>query len=218
MAVEFIGSFVPAGRRRPGQDAGLSRPGGRARCRGGIRQAADRLLGASAPDGLLVADEVLTTTSRLGAVVAQVPGLVAPTVAARQYATLAAFHQGRVAMHALTGVDAAADAAHQRRDRPVSPGQAAEFLEVVRRSWHARGPFDYRGEFYRVDGAAAPGTQRAGASRSTALASRADALRIGAAHADVYLLATAPASVIARRMAELRNLAASARQVAAHRR
>ena len=68
----------------------------------------DRLLvghSSSSPDGFSVANQVLTVTSELGVLLAHRPGFVSPTVAARQYATLEAFHPGRVAMHIISGGD-----------------------------------------------------------------------------------------------------------------
>jgi len=51
----------------------------------------DRVLVAhssSAPDGFIVADQVLNATSRLGVLLAHRPGFVAPTIAARKFATI----------------------------------------------------------------------------------------------------------------------------------
>ncbi len=58
------------------------------------------------PDGFVVADQMpATRTERLGVLLAHRPGFLAPTLAARSYATLDAFHPGRVAMHVITGGD-----------------------------------------------------------------------------------------------------------------
>src|SRR6185437_4042645 len=88
---------------------------------GGLHEEAgfDRLLvdcPAGSADPVAVANQVLTTTSGLGVLLAHRPGSVAPTIAARQFATLEAFHPGRVAMLVM----ADGDAAEQR------PGRAAE--------------------------------------------------------------------------------------------
>src|ERR1700728_3940653 len=104
MAIEFIGSLVngatvlSAAPEYPARMAGLHEESG-----------FDRLLvghSSSSPDGFAVAKQVLTTTSRLGVLLGHQPRFVAPTIAARQYATLEAFHPGRVAMHVITGDDA----------------------------------------------------------------------------------------------------------------
>ena len=75
----------------------------------------DRVLiahSSAMPDGFVVADQILSRTERLGVLLAHRPGFLAPTLAARSYATLDAFHPGRVAMHVITG----GDDADQQRD------------------------------------------------------------------------------------------------------
>src|SRR5512145_356113 len=52
---------------------------------------------SAAPDGFQVAAYAARETSRLGLLIAHRPGVVAPTVAARQFATLDHFSQGRAA-------------------------------------------------------------------------------------------------------------------------
>jgi len=60
---------------------------------------------SASPDGFTVADQVLSRTQRLGVLLAHRPGFVAPTYAARKFATLDAFQPGRVAIHHITGGD-----------------------------------------------------------------------------------------------------------------
>jgi len=109
---------------------------------------------ANSPDALVIANQVLTTTSGLGVLLATQPGLVAPTVAARQYATLDAFHPGRVAMYLTTSGDEAGRlSSGDGRDEAARYRRAQEFLQIVQRTWRSAEPFDYAGEFYRVAGA-----------------------------------------------------------------
>src|ERR1700722_16199227 len=55
------------------------------------------------PEGFQVAAYVLHETERLGVLLAHRPGFVAPTPAARRFATFDQFSGGRVAMHTITG-------------------------------------------------------------------------------------------------------------------
>jgi alkanesulfonate monooxygenase len=160
------------------------------------------------PDAFIVANQVLTTTSRLGVLVAQRPGLVAPTVAARQYATLEAFHRGRVAMHVTMGsgdagllgdADPGTGRARYRR--------ADEFLEVVKRTWSSCEPFDYGGEFYRVAGAMSAVRPSAGALPIYVAGGSGEAAETGGKHADVYALWDEPLTAMAERIAEVRAVA-----------
>jgi alkanesulfonate monooxygenase len=161
---------------------------------------------AASPDALIIANQVLTTTSGLGVLLATQPGLVAPTVAARQYATLNAFHPGRVAMYLTTGGDdasrlgdgdGAGDAARYRR--------AEEFLQVVERTWRSAEPFDYAGEFYRVAGATS--SVRPPGGVLPVYLGEAPAEPLAGQHADVVMFSDQPPAAVAERIAELRTAA-----------
>jgi alkanesulfonate monooxygenase len=211
MAIEFIGSLVNGSPLRPGLAADPDYP---ARMAGLHEESGfDRLLvghSSSAPDGFTVANQVLTTTSQLGVLLAHRPGFVAPTIVARQYATLEAFHPGRVAMHIITG----GDDADQLRDGDGSDKAARyrrsdEFLDIVQREWSSAEPFDYQGEFYRVAGARSSVRPPGGHLPLYFAGASADAVRVGGRHADVYAFWGEPLAAIAERMAAVRE---SARQ------
>jgi alkanesulfonate monooxygenase len=171
----------------------------------------DRVLIAqmsSMPDGFVVADQVLNATDRLKVLLAHRPGFLAPTLAARAFATLDAFHPGRVAMHVITG----GDDADQQRDgdyltKEERYRRTDDFLTVVRKTWASEAPFDHDGEFYKVTGAwssVRPATPIpvyfGGAS--------ADAVRVGGRHADAYAFWGEPLEGIRQRIAEVRAAAA----------
>ena len=171
----------------------------------------DRILVAhssASPDGFTVADQVLTHTTRLGVLLAHRPGFVSPTLAARKFATLDAFHPGRVALHVITGGDDADQARDGAlSDKPPRYRRTDDFLQVVRKTWTATEPFDHDGEFYQVRG-----------GRSSLLPSRPipvyfggasdDAVRAGARHADVYAFWGEPLAGIAERITQVREAAA----------
>ncbi len=58
---------------------------------------------SSSPDGFQIASYAFQQTERLGLLLAHRPGFVAPTLAARQLATLDQFSRGRLAVHIITG-------------------------------------------------------------------------------------------------------------------
>jgi alkanesulfonate monooxygenase len=170
----------------------------------------DRVLigyGATHADGFAVAAHVLYATSTLKVLIAHRPGFVAPTLVARKLATLDQLTGGgRVAIHHITG----GDELDQKRDGDFADhdkryARTAEFMTLLRRELTAAEPFDYEGEFYRVQGAVssvrpAPGTiplYFGGAS--------APAIATGAAHADVYMLWGEPLAQIAERIATVRG-------------
>jgi len=151
----------------------------------------DRVLVAAystAPDPLLIAAQVAAVTERIGLMIAHRTGFVAPTVAARQFATLDQITGGRVAIHAISGGDdrdLAKDGDHLTKDARYT--RTGEFLDIVRLSWTSQEPFDYAGAHYRVEGGFSevkPATQIpvyfGGAS--------AAALAVAGRHADTYAL------------------------------
>src|SRR5580693_5281082 len=58
---------------------------------------------ATSPDSILLAAHAASVTKRLGFMIAHRPGFTAPTLAARQFATLDQLTGGRVAIHIITG-------------------------------------------------------------------------------------------------------------------
>jgi alkanesulfonate monooxygenase len=220
MAIEFIGSLASAALRGASpapavlSSALATDPEYPARLAGLHEESGfDRLLvgqSSSSPDGFSVANQVLTTTSRLAVLLAHRPGVVAPTVAARQYATLEAFHPGRVAMQVITGGDGADQARDgDFADKAARYRRSDEFLRVVKLTWSSPEPFDFDGEFYRVAGGWSAVRPRGGRLPVYLAGTSADAVRAGARHADVYaFLAESPAAIAAR-IAEVRAAAAA---------
>lgn len=174
----------------------------------------DRVLigySSSGPDALSVAGYAASVSERIGFLIAHRPGFVAPSLAARQFATLDHFTGGRVALHVITG---GSDAEQQRDgdwlDHDSRYRRTDEYLQIVRRVWTSEEPFDFEGEFYRLKGARSdvrPLQQPhvpiyfGGAS--------GPALGVAARHCDVYALWGEPLAAVKQRMAELRSAAAA---------
>ena len=145
---------------------------------------------STAPDSLLVASHALAATRRLHLMIAHRPGFTAPTVAARQFATLDQLSGGRVGVHVITG----GNDAEQRQDgdfltKEERYARTDEYLDVMTREWTSDVPFDHEGRFYRVAGAysAVRCVQRPHIPVYFGGASAA-ALTVAAKHADVYAL------------------------------
>ncbi|MEK8174781.1 LLM class flavin-dependent oxidoreductase [Streptomyces sp. M19] len=115
----------------------------------------DRILigySSTRPDGLQVAAHVAARTERLGLLIAHRPGVVAPTVAARSFATLDHFSEGRVALHTITG----GSDSEQRRDgdyldKEERYDRTDEYLGILRRAWSTTEPFSHQGRHYRFE-------------------------------------------------------------------
>jgi alkanesulfonate monooxygenase len=216
MPVEFIGIARTTDRSETIADAGPAvQPGYLYRLAATHEQSGfDRVLVAhssSSPDGFTVADQILTATTRLGVLLAHRPGFISPTVAARKFTTIDAFHPGRIALHVITG----GDNGDQARDGDFSDKatryrRTDEFLDIVKLEWSSAERFDYHGEFYRVAGAWSSLRPAGGHLPIYFGGASDDAVRVGGKHADVYAFWGEPLDGIRQRIAEVRASAAAA--------
>jgi alkanesulfonate monooxygenase len=153
----------------------------------------DRVLVAfnsTSAESILVAQHITAVTERLGVMIAHRPGFTAPTLAARQLATLDHFSKGRTAVHIITGgndVELAQDGDHLTKDERYA--RTSEYLDIVRQEWNSAVPFDYDGKYYQVKrgfGDVKPYSE-AGIPIYFGGASEA-AIPVAGKHADVYAL------------------------------
>lgn len=154
--VEFIGYVAPQygseihANEGPIVDTAYIRAVAQAHEYGGF----DRILVAfhsTTPDSLVLAQYAASVTDRLNLMVAHRPGFVAPTVAARQFATLDHVTGGRAGIHIITGgndVELAQDGDSLTKDERYA--RTSEYLDIVKASWTSATPFDYDGRFYQV--------------------------------------------------------------------
>jgi alkanesulfonate monooxygenase len=143
------------------------------------------------PDGFLLAATAAEYTTRLGFLLAHRPGFVAPTLAARKFATLDQMTGGRTAMHVISGGD---DTDQFRDGDTLSKAdryaRTDEYVGILKRIWTEPGPtVDHEGRFYRFAGAST--AQRCVQAPHIPIyfggASQA-AIDVSAKHADVYAL------------------------------
>lgn len=156
MSVEFIGFIGTNGASEihpsngPVLDVGYVERAARAHDAGGF----DRALvafGSTSPESQLVVAHAASVTQRLGFMIAHRPGFTAPTVAARQLATLDHFTGGRIAVHIITG--GADDEMKKDGDHLTKAERYArtdEYLDILRQEWTSEKPFDYKGKYYDV--------------------------------------------------------------------
>ncbi|MBN8908703.1 MAG: LLM class flavin-dependent oxidoreductase [Rhodospirillales bacterium] len=137
------------------------------------------------------------------------PGLVAPTLAARSIATFDALWGGRLAIHIIAG-NSDED---MQRDGDFTPKEeryerAAEYLDVMRRTWTCKEPFDYDGRFYRVR-QVFPDVRPVQRPYPELLfgGSSPGALTMGAQHCDTFAMFGEPLAETAERIAAFREMA-----------
>ncbi|MCI0753657.1 LLM class flavin-dependent oxidoreductase [Teichococcus vastitatis] len=114
----------------------------------------DRILVAwsgTSPDSLLVAQHAAASTQRIGLMVAHRPGFIAPTLAARQFATFDHLSGGRAGIHIISG---GSDADQQRDGDYLSHAEryarTDEYVGLLKRTWTSTAPFSHEGRYYRV--------------------------------------------------------------------
>ncbi len=179
-----------------------------------VARAADRLgfegvltpTGTWCEDAWLTAAALLAETERLKFLVAFRPGLVPPTLAAQQTATLQRFSGGRVLLNIVSGGD---DKEQRRFGDSLSHDEryarTSEFLHIVNAVWRQE-TVDFAGRYYdvtdaRVSAPPDPVPQIYFGGSSAA------ALPVAAEHADVYLTWGEPPPAAAAKIAEVRRLA-----------
>jgi alkanesulfonate monooxygenase len=214
MSVEFIGHVFPHEQSETIAPSGpVVQPDYlRSLAQAHERSGFDRVLiphSSSMVDGFIIADQTLAATERLGVLLAHRPGFVAPTQVARKYATIDAFHPGRIAMHVISG----GDDADQARDgdwidKPARYRRSGEFLEIVKQEWSSGDHFDHEGEFYKVKDAWSTVRPEGGHIPIYFGGASADAVRVGAEHADVYAVWGEPLSGFRERMDQIQSAAA----------
>jgi alkanesulfonate monooxygenase len=166
---------------------------------------------SSSAEGFLVALHAAEHTQRLGYLIAHRPGFVAPTLMARKIATFDHLTGGRLAMHIITGKTDD----EQEGDGDFTPKaeryrRAAEYIELMKLAWASERPFDFAGEFYRVNGAQSDVRPLQKPHPLLFFGGASDgALQMGARLCDVYAIYAEPLASTRERIAQFRAQAAT---------
>jgi alkanesulfonate monooxygenase len=168
--------------------------------------------GVLTPTGVWCEDAWLMTaaltreTRRLRFIVAFRPGFLSPTLAAHMAGTFQRLSGGRLVLNIVNG----GQDDEQRQFGDLLPhderyARCAEFLTVVRGAWSGQ-PFDFAGDYYRVEGATVfappdpcPDIYFGGSSPAAG--------EVAAGHADVYLTWGEPPGQVAEKIDWIRRLA-----------
>jgi alkanesulfonate monooxygenase len=145
---------------------------------------------SAAPDGFQVAAYAAAKTTRLKFLLAHRPGFVAPTVAARQLASLDQFSDGRLAVHIITGgsdQEQARDGDFLSKDERYQ--RTDEYIGLLKKTWTSREPFDHDGAYYRVRDAFSAVKPQQEPHLPVFFGGASDAaVAVAGKHADVYAL------------------------------
>ncbi|HEY0240171.1 MAG TPA: LLM class flavin-dependent oxidoreductase [Friedmanniella sp.] len=159
--------------------------------------------GSSTADGMQVAAYAAAASERLQFLIAHRPGVVFPTLAARGFATLDQFSQGRVNVHIVTGgVDADMRREGDFEDKDARYARTDEYISLLRASWESEEPFDHQGAAYHLEGFRSD--VRPWQNRKIPVyfgGSSAAAYRVGSAQADTFMLWGEPLAETAEQIA-----------------
>jgi alkanesulfonate monooxygenase len=134
-----------------------------------------------------LASLALRSTQTIGVLASHWPGIVAPVVAARQFAALDQLGNGRLALR----VPPSRDLRETNDDSGLlaTLGRADEYLTLLKRLWANAQPFDYEGAFYRIHGGFVPMKAADGVDIPLQLGGLSGtALKIAGRHADRFEL------------------------------
>lgn len=118
------------------------------------RNGYDRVLilqNAFAPDSFPLAMYAASVTRTLKFMIAHRPGFVAPTMAARMFATFDQICDGRVGVHIIAGAnDAETHCDGDFLTKEDRYRRSREYVQILRMAWTRDKPFDFDGDFYRL--------------------------------------------------------------------
>lgn len=107
-----------------------------------------------APDPFAIANYAAAVTEKLAFMVAHRPGFIAPTMAARMFATLDNLSGGRAGVHVITGAnDTELECDGDFHTKEERYHRSAEYVEIMRKVWSSGTPVDHNGTYYRFNNA-----------------------------------------------------------------
>ncbi|ESY67112.1 MULTISPECIES: LLM class flavin-dependent oxidoreductase [Mesorhizobium] len=156
-----------------------------------------------------LASQVLNRTASLEVVLTHWAGVIEPTVAARQLASIDRESGGRLALRMISEPLNDDDA----EARPVGHGvvwqRIDEYLVLLKRLWSNDRPIDHEGAFYSIKGGYVPRKGPHGADLVIRMGGQSGtALKVAGRHADVFELAPGSIDEIRQLMERARGAAA----------
>ncbi|WP_095204355.1 LLM class flavin-dependent oxidoreductase [Mesorhizobium carmichaelinearum] len=165
------------------------------------------------PAGLLtnmdLAAQVLDRTASLEVVLTHWAGVVEPTVAARQLASIDRKSGGRLALRMISEPLNDDDAETRPVGHTVVWQRIDEYLVLLKRLWSNDRPFDHEGAFYSIKGGYVPRKGPHGADLTIRMGGQSGtALKVAGRHADVFELAPGSIDEVRQLMERVRGAAA----------
>ncbi|KWX02135.1 LLM class flavin-dependent oxidoreductase [Carbonactinospora thermoautotrophica] len=175
----------------------------------------DRILfayGSGTPDPAQAAAYVASKLDKIQILLAHRPNVSYPTFAAKTFATLDQISDGRLTVHFITGGN---DHEQQREGDYLTKDEryerTREYIQIVKKAWTAREPFDHDGKYYRfADFVSDVFPVQQPRPRVSFGGSSPAAYRAGGAEADIYCLWGEPLAQTAEQIESVRAAARAA--------
>ncbi|MER9585846.1 LLM class flavin-dependent oxidoreductase [Mesorhizobium sp. M0276] len=156
-----------------------------------------------------LAAQVLDRTSSLEVVLTHWAGVVEPTVAARQLASIDRKSGGRLVLRMISEPLSDADAETRPVGHTVIWQRIDEYLVLLKRLWSNDRPFDHEGAFYSIKGGYVPRKGPHGADLIIRMGGQSGtAVKVAGRHADVFELAPGSIDEVRQSMERVRVAAA----------
>ncbi|MER8376365.1 LLM class flavin-dependent oxidoreductase [Mesorhizobium sp. M1396] len=156
-----------------------------------------------------LAAQVLDRTLSLEVVLTHWAGVVEPTVAARQLASIDRKSGGRLALRMISEPLSDADAETRPVGHTVIWQRIDEYLVLLKRLWSNDRPFDHEGAFYSIKGGYVPRKGPHGADLIIRMGGQSGtAVKVAGRHADVFELAPGSIDEVRQLMERVRGAAA----------
>jgi alkanesulfonate monooxygenase len=175
----------------------------------------DRVLfayGSGSPDPNVGAAYIADRTDKLQLLLAHRPNVSYPTFSAKTFATLDQLSDGRITVHFITG---GTDHEQQREGDYLTKDErysrTKEAIQVIKKAWTSREPFDYDGEHYKfADFVSDVFPVQRPRPRVSFGGSSPAAYRAGGAEADIYCLWGEPLAKTAEQIQWVKDAASAA--------
>lgn len=156
-----------------------------------------------------LAAQVLDRTASLEVVLTHWAGVVEPTVAARQLASIDRKSGGRLGLRMISEPLNDDDAESRPVGHSVVWQRIDEYLVLLKRLWSNDRPFDHEGAFYSIKGGYVPRKGPHGADLTIRMGGQSGtALKVAGRHADVFELAPGSIDEVRQLMERVRGAAA----------
>lgn len=143
---------------------------------------------ANSADSFITATAVGVLTEHIRPIVALRPNTTFPLVAAQKLATLDQLTEGRAVVHLISG---GADAEQARQGDYLAKDEryarTSEYIDLLRRAWTEKAPFDHAGEFYRFEDFGPGFSTYSGEPIPISIGGQSDeAFHVGGTKADIF--------------------------------